>query len=166
MRKSATVAVLSLMAACAWLVLGCSGAKEPKQLSSEEAYQRLVGRWVNPKYPGTLDFSQVTVIRPDYVGEDWLFPESKSAAGEWTIKIKKTWVDEKGYTYVQSYNTRIKPEDKHGHAAALMRVDRKRKVWECVVKPFNPTDRPAEDNTVYPERINPELRWYWIYYRK
>jgi len=145
-------------------ILGC--ARVPKALSDEEAYQRMVGTWVNTEYPGTLEFSQVTVIRPDYVGEDWLTPKSTSAAGQWTMKIKKTWVDEKGYTYSQSYNTRTAPEDMRHSVAFLMRVDRKGKVWECCVKPFGFGKPPSFEEAVYPEKIDPSLQWYYIYYRK
>jgi len=157
---------LGLLAALC-LAIGCSGAKAPEAgLSDEEAYQRFVGRWVNKDYPGTLDFTQVTVIRPDHVGEDWQFLKSTYALGEWKIRIRKTWVDEKGYTYVQSYNTRTKPADMQHSSAFLMRVDKKGKVWECCVKPFAQPRTPTFEEAVYPEKIDPSLQWYWIYHRE
>jgi hypothetical protein len=158
---------LTAFVVCVLVAMGCSGGKKPlAKLSDEEAYQRFVGKWVNTDYPGTLEFTQVTVIRPDFVGEDWSFPKSTNPIGEWTIKIKKTWVDEKGNTYLQSYNTRTKPEDKQHSAAALMRVDKKGKVWECCVKPFGFGKAPSFEDAVYPEKIDPNLQWYYIYYRK
>ncbi len=161
--------VFALIVSTVWVLaaLGCSGGKAPlSKLSDEEAYQRFVGTWVNTKYPGTLEFTQVTVIRPDYVGEDWLFPKSTVPVGEWTIKVKKTWVDEKGSVYIQSYNTRTKPEDEQHSSAALMRVDKKGKVWECCIKPFGFGKAPSFEEALYPEEIDPNLQWYWIYYRK
>ena len=153
-----------VLASCSLVLAGCGGGKKP--LTDEEAYQRFVGTWVNTDYPGTLEFTQVTVIRPDYVGEDWAFPKSTVAMGEWTIRIRKTWVDEKGNIYIQSYNTRTKPEEMKHSIAALMRVDKKGKVWECVVKPFSQMRAPSFEEAVYPEKIDPSLRYYWIYYRK
>jgi hypothetical protein len=125
----------------------------------------MVGRWVNTDYPGDLESTQVTVIRPDHVGEDWAFANSTYPIGEWTIRIRKTWVDEKGYTYVQSYNTRTKPGPQHS-SAFLMRVDKKGKVWECCIKPFGFGRTPSFEEAVYPEKIDPSMRLYWIYYRE
>lgn len=154
---------LTALVICALALADCA----PKQqvLSDEEAYKRFVGTWVNTEYPGTLLQTQVTVIRPDYVGEDWLFPTSAAPDGTWTIKVKKTWVDEKGNTYCQMYNTRTHPEYMRHEVAALMRVDKKGEVWELCAKGVG-VGNLAEDTAVYPEEIDPNLRSYYIYYRK
>ena len=47
-----------------------------------------------------------------------------------------------------------------------MRVDKKGKVWECVVKPFAQMRAPSFEEAVYPEKIDPSLQRHWIYYRK
>jgi bla regulator protein BlaR1 len=138
-------------------LLGGAGARGAP--STEEAYQRFVGNWVNAENPGTLRQSQVTVIRPDYVGEDWLFPDSTSPEGQWSIKVKKTWVDEKGNTYCQFY-LRYTKGMKFG-GAGLMRVDRKGQALE-----INSRKASEEDTSRYLENINPELQAYWIYYRR
>jgi hypothetical protein len=150
------MALVALMT-CALVLAGC----KPKQaaLSDEEAYKRFVGTWVNTDYPGTLAQSQITVIRPDYVGEDWLFPDSTGPAGSWSIKVKKTWVDEKGNTYCQFFYKNIDfPTQK---AAVLMRVDKAGKIWECCSD-----GALAEDTAVYPDKIDTSLIRYWIYHRK
>ena len=54
---------LIAFAVCGLLLSGCA-----RKISDEQAYQRFVGTWVNTDYPGTLERSQVTVIRPDYFG--------------------------------------------------------------------------------------------------
>jgi len=143
-----------------FMLSGCT----QKKLSDEEAYKRFVGTWVNTEYPGTLELSQVTVIRPDYVGEDWLFPDSKEPAGQWTIKVRRTWVDEQGYTYCQSWNTRTQPESMRHSVAFLMRVDKERKVWEGCVRPSSLIEPPTED-AAYPEQIE-KTGYYFIYYRE
>jgi len=152
--------ILLALAVCSLMLSGCA----QKKLSDEEAYKRFVGRWVNTEYPGTLDLSQVTVIRPDYVGEDWLFPDSQQPAGQWMIKVRKTWVDKQGYTYCQSWNTRTQPESMQHSVAFLMRVDKERKVWECSVLPSSRREPPTED-AAYPDRIE-KIGYYYIYYRK
>ena len=105
MKKYGSWLALVALMGCTLVLAGC----KPKQAapSDEEAYKRFVGTWVNTDYPGTLPQSQITVIRPDYVGEDWLFPDSTGPAGSWTIKVKKTWVDEKGDTYCQFFYREI-----------------------------------------------------------
>jgi hypothetical protein len=144
-----------VLVVCSLVLAGCSGGR--KILTDEEAYKRFVGTWVNTAYPGTLARSQVTVIRPDYVGEDWLFPNSTSPDGQWEIKVKKTWVDEKGNTYCQCFLRYIKGST--SHLTALMRVDKEGKVWEI-------TTIHTSENDFYPEVIDPQLQNYWVYYRK
>ena len=160
MKKKWLICGLSAGVACALALASC--AREPKTLSEEEAYQRFVGTWVNTEYPGTLERSQVTVIRPDYVGEDRLLPASASADGEWNIKVKKTWVDEKGNTYCQFDLNYTKGSDFAG--MALMRVDKERKVWE--INSREACQQVSAEDLVYLERIDPLMRNYWIYYRK
>jgi hypothetical protein len=50
--------------------------------------------------------------------------------------------------------------------AALMRVDKKGKVWEYCIKPFGFGKALTEDTAVYPQEIDPNLQYYWVYYRK
>ena len=157
MRKYGLWLVLVGLVVCAMVLAGC-GPKQ-KALSDEEAYKRFVGTWVNTDYPGTPYQSHVTVIRPDHVGEDWLFEDSTSPAGQWTIKVKKTWVDGKGDTYCQFFSKNIAFPTKI--AAALMRVDKAGKVWEC-----RSERAVSEDTAVYPEKIDSNDPFYWIYYRK
>jgi hypothetical protein len=100
MRKYGLWLVLVGVVGCTLVLTGC----KPKQgaLSDEEAYKRFVGTWVNTDYPGTLYQSQITVIRPDHVGEDWLFPDSTGPASQWTIKVRNQV--EKGDTYCQFFS--------------------------------------------------------------
>ncbi len=157
MKTSRSLAALTVLVLGTLVLEACA----PKQnvLSDEEAYKRFVGTWVNTMYHGTLAQSQVTVIRPDYVGEDWLFPSSAAPAGRWTIKVKKTWVDEKGNTYCQSVNTRTEPADQQHSVAALMRVDKEGNTWEFCCSLAGLGD-------VYPEEIDTSLPSYYVYYRK
>jgi hypothetical protein len=147
---------LLALAACA--LAGCGSRQQA--LSDEDAYQRFVGTWVNTDYPGTLRQSQITVIRPDYVGEDWLFPASTSPEGQWTIAVEKTWVDKRGNTYCQFFVEQTKGLVFTGEA--LMRVDKKKKVLEINSRQ---SDRSGAA-TRRLEEIDPTLRNYWIYYRK
>ncbi|OHD68006.1 MAG: hypothetical protein A2177_07850 [Spirochaetes bacterium RBG_13_68_11] len=161
LKTSRSCAALTALVISALVLAACA----PKQrvLSDEEAYKRFVGTWVNTEYPGTPERTKVTVIRPDYVGEDWPFPTSTVLDGQWTIKIKKTWVDEKGNTYCQFFGRYV--EDPTHRFAALMRVDQKGEVWEDCSKAVGVGDN-AEDRAVYPEKIDSSLSSYWIYYRK
>ena len=143
---------LIAFAVCGLLLSGCA-----RKISDEQAYERFVGTWVNTDYPGTLERSQVTVIRPDYVGEDWLFPDSSSPEGQWEIKVQTTWVDKKGSTYCQFFLRYIKGSSTHVNA--LMRVDKAGKLWEFTSVHTSGTD-------FYPEVIDPQLQRYWVYYRK
>ena len=157
MRKYGLWLALVGLVVCAMVLAGC-GPKQ-KTLSDEEAYQRFVGTWVNTDYPGTPYQSHVTVIRPDHVGEDWLFVDSTSPAASWAIKVKKTWVDEKGDTYCQFFYQNIDfPTQKYG---VLMRVDKAGKIWESCFKRV-----VTEETAVYPDEIDPSIAFYWIYYRK
>jgi hypothetical protein len=164
MNRNRSWLALAVLAVCALVLAGCAPGR--RSLSDAEAYQRFVGTWVNMEYPGTLMKSQVTVIRPDYVGEDWRRPDSTRAEGQWAIKVRKTWVDEKGNTYCQFYLTRTLPASMHYSVGALMRVDKRRGVWEMCDKPTGFGRIPAEDEAAYPERIDPNLQYYYIYYRK
>ena len=146
--------ILLALAVCSLMLSGCAQEK----LSDEEAYKRFVGTWVNTEYPGTLGRSQVTVIRPDYLGEDWLFPDSTGPEGQWTIKVKKIWVDKKSNIYCQYAWKYIKGAYSFG--TGLMRVDKDGKVWEATLVRARETD-------FYPEVIDPQLHdLYYIYYRK
>jgi beta-lactamase regulating signal transducer with metallopeptidase domain len=156
-RRGWPILAFTAVVICVLALLGGAGGRV--DLSDAEAYQRFVGTWVNTEYPGTLRQSQITVIRPDYVGEDRLFPDSTSAEGQWTIKVKKTWVDGKGNTCCQFYITYTKGMKFGG--AALMRVDKRGQTWE-----INSRKASEEDTSRYLEDINPELQAYWIYYRK
>lgn len=142
---------------CALVVLGGMGGKQP--LSEEEAYQRFVGTFVNTEYPGTLSHSQVKVIRPDFVGEDWLLPDSTKPDGQWTIKVKKTWVDREGSTYVRFFRHYLTGD--YCNSLALMRVDKAGKVWECFSAEGN-----EEETARYPENLIKGAPEYYIYYRK
>ena len=157
MRKYGLWLVIVGVVCCVLVLAGC----KPKQaaLSDEEAYKLFVGTWVNTDYPGTLERSQITVIRPDHVGEDWLFPDSKSPAGSWTIKVKKTWVDGKGDTYCQFFYKNV--EFPTQIAGALMRVDKAGTIWEgCSQRAV------TEESAVYPDKIDRNTMFYWIYNRK
>jgi beta-lactamase regulating signal transducer with metallopeptidase domain len=164
MKKGLFVFALAAFALCVLVLLSGSAGRKP--LSNEEAYKRFVGRWVNTDYPGTRERAQVTVIRPDYVGEDWLFPDSTSPAGAWDIKVKKTWTDEEGYTYCQYFFQYTKGAFFFG--VGLMRVDEDLKVWEVNVMSNRETGP-------YPEKIDPTANslipgvswaYYYIYYRE
>ena len=164
MNRNRSRLALAVLAVCSLVLAAC--APRQQALSDEAAYQRFVGTWVNTEYPGTLMKSQVTVIRPDHVGEDWRRPDSTRAEGQWAIKVKKTWVDEKGNTYCQFYLTRTLPASMRYSVGALMRVDKKGRVWEMCDKPTGFGRIPTEDEAAYPERIDPNLQYYYIYHRK
>jgi hypothetical protein len=152
---------LALVVTCVVAISGCA----PKQqtLSDEEAYQRFVGTWVNTTYSGTRYQTQVTVIRPDHVGEDWPFPTSAAPVGQWDIKVKKTWVDDTGNTYCQFISSHA--DDPTDRSAALMQVDKNRNVWECSLRVIGGGTQPEAD-VIYPEKIDQEAQVYYIYYRK
>lgn len=152
---------LTVLVFCILILAAC--APKQKVLSDEEAYKRFVGTWVNTEYPGTPERTQVTVIRPDYIGEDWPFPTSAVPDGKWTIKVKKTWGDEKGNTYCQFF---LKNEEDSTHrTAALMRVDKKGEVWEFCKKSYG-FGNLTEETAIYPEEIDTGLQSYLVYYRK
>jgi hypothetical protein len=138
-------------------LMGCP--RSPRALSDEEAYQRFVGIWVNNNYPGTLHQSQLTVIRPDFVGEDRLFPDSSTAEGEWRIKVEKTWVDPKGNTLCRFQIRYYKGSNFVG--TALMQVDRRGKVLQ-----INSREACEHSTVDFLERIDPLMNNYWVYYRK
>ena len=163
MKRYGSWLALVALVVSAMVLAGC--APKQKALSDAEAYKRFIGTWVNTDYRGTVEQSQVTVIRPDYVLEDWQFPDSTGPAGRVTIRVKKTWVDEKGNTYCQTYNTRTHPESMRHSVAALMRVDKKGEAWEICIKPSG-FGILTEDTAVYPEKIDSNLQYYYIYYRK
>jgi hypothetical protein len=157
MKKYGLWLVLVGAVCCALVLAGCS----PKQkgLSDEEAYKHFVGTWVNTDYPGTTAQSQITVIRPDHVGEDWLLPNSTGPTASWTIKVKKTWLDEKGDIYCQFFYKNVDfPTQQYG---VLMRVDAAGTTWECCSQ-----RAVTEETAVYPDEIDPSIAFYWIYYRK
>ena len=139
---------------------GCS--RGGNVLSDQEAYRRFVGTWVNTEYPGTRDRSQVAVIRPDYAGEHRLLADSSFADGVWKIEVKKTWVDRNGNTYCQCNISYFDGSDWTG--TALMRVDKRRKVWE--INSRKTCQHVSIDDLAGLERIDPLMGNYWIYYRK
>ncbi len=161
-KKRWLVFALSAFVISALVVAG--GCVRSKRLSDEEAYQRFVGTWVNTTYPGTLSHSQVSVIRPDYVGEDWLFPDSTKPDGQWKIKVKKTWVDREGNTYCQFYANYIAGyyAEVKRTSLALMRVDKAAKVWEC----FSVCGGKEEETERYPVNLIKRAPEYFIYYRE
>jgi hypothetical protein len=148
----------------AFAVLACAlaltVAPKLRALSDEEAYQRFVGTWVNTEYAGTPEQAQVTVVKPDYVGEDWLTPDSKSPSAQWKFIVKKTWVDEEGNTYCQY----IAPSSKNPGwlNAWLMRVGKARKVIEFQWG----SAQTSESILVFPKTIDPKDPMYSILYRK
>ena len=155
-RNRSWLALAALTACTLALMVG----PKLQALSDEEAYLRFVGTWVNTEYPGTPQQAQVTVVKPDYVGEDWLTPDSESPVAQWKFIVKKTWVDEKGNTYCQY----IAPSAKNPGwlNAWLMRVDKARKVIE-----FQWGSAEISESALrFPKTINPEDRMYSILYRK
>lgn len=162
-KKRWLVFALSAFAVCALVVVG--GCVRSRRVSDEEAYQRFVGTYVNTSYPGTLSHSQVSVIRPDYVGEDWLFPDSAKPDGQWKIKVKRTWVDRAGNTYCQFYSSYFAGSyaDLKRTSRALMRVDKAGKVWECISVCGSDGEAGKYPE---PENIIKGAPEYYIYYRK
>ena len=155
-RKGAWSAFVVLAASA----LALTVAPRLQALSDEEAYRRFVGTWVNTEYAGTPEQAQVTVVKPDYVGEDWLTLDSESPVAQWKFIVKKTWVDEKGNTYCQY----IAPSAKNPGwlNAWLMRVDKARKVIE-----FQWGSAEISESALrFPKTIDPEDRMYSILYRK
>jgi hypothetical protein len=148
---------LAVLLACIAGFAGC--ARTPKVLTNEEAYKRFVGTWVNTEYPGTAERPQVFIIRPDYVAEEKPRPDSTNISGKSTMTLKKSWTDEKGYTYCQWFWDYVDaPPDWAG--VALTRVDKAGKVLEQLALPGRP-----EDTADYPEEIIPGANAYFIFYR-
>jgi hypothetical protein len=158
MNRNLSWMALAAVAACALVLVG--GAPKLQALSDEEAYQCFVGTWVNTKYAGTSDNAQVTVVKPDYVGEDWPTPDSTSPTAQWKFIVKKTWADEKGNTYCQY----IAPSTNNPGwlNAWLMKVDKARKVIEFQWG----SAQTSESALVFPETIDPKGPMYFILYRK
>ena len=143
---------------CALVLLG--GARWKEMLSNEQAYQRVVGTWVNLAYPGAQQRSQVTVIRPDNVAEDRPSPTSTVLDGQWTITVKRTWVDDKANNYCQFFGRYI--EGSTRKFAGLMRVDKAGKAIEFQYGSYS----VAEGTLAFPETIDSNRETYWIYYRQ
>ena len=158
MNRNRSWLALAAAAACALVLSGCA---PKKALTDEEAYQRFVGTWMNTEYAGTPEQVQVTVVKPDHVGEDYPLPDSTSPTAHWNFIVQKTWVDEKGNTNCQY----IAPSTRNPGwlNAWLMRVDKARKVLEFQYGGYDLSEAALK----FPQTVDPNDRQgYTILFRK
>jgi hypothetical protein len=96
------------------------------------------------------------VVKPDFIGEDWLYPTDAKPDGIWRVKPKKVWTDREGNTYLQFFSSYTEPITASGvptgTASVLMRMDRKGEILE-----FTANYGPEEGD--YPEKIDPNAKY-------
>lgn len=162
MKKKAFALLTAAFAVCSLIVLSAGAGQET--IDVEDAYGKIVGEWVNMKYPGVTPQSepQKIVIRPDHTGEDWRTASDPARDAAWDLGLKKAWKDWKGSIYIQFYYRYTERYSWSG--PALFRLSRNGRVLEQM-------DRPGLETGVYPEKINPKARsdegdWYSVYYRQ
>ena len=155
--KGRHVFAVAVLVVCVLVLAG--GVRVRQEGWDEELFQRFVGRWVNAQYPGSYPQPQVTAIRADYLGEEYPFTHSTRVSARWTIQVKRLWVDAQGYAYCQFFSRPI--EGFPLSTVTLMRVDREGRVCE-----MNTEIVADERSARYPQRIEPLLSKYWIYYRE
>jgi hypothetical protein len=143
-----------------------SGAAGKKAIPNEEAWQKFVGEWVNTESWGAcFENPQKIVIKPEFMGENWILSTQSSPTVEWQVEVKKCWTDGKGNTYCQFLQRLINTPWKYGVTGiCLMRVDKADSVLEMIWK-------DGEVYSEYPEKIDPKVKRisegdYFIYYSK
>ena len=156
-QKGGPVFVMAVLMVCVLILAG--GARARQAPWDELLFQKFVGRWMNEQYSGAYPQPQVTVIRPDYIGEEYSYTDSTRLSAQWTIQVRAVWVDELGRTCCQFFSQPIVGIPLN--TVTLMRVDREGKVCEmnCAIV----ADRASAQ---YPEQIDPLLTKYWIYHRE
>jgi len=155
--KGRQVFAVAVLVICVLVAAGGTGVRQAPW--NEALFQRFVGRWVNEQYSGAFAQPQVTVITPDYLGEEWAYPDSARVAARYTVEVRRLWVDAQGYTYCQFFSRPL--EGMPLNTVTLMRVDSERKVCE-----MNTSIVATEASAVYPDQINPLWTKYWIYFRE
>jgi beta-lactamase regulating signal transducer with metallopeptidase domain len=156
-RRGRHVFAVAVLVVCVLVLAGGVRVRQPTW--DEGLFQRFVGRWVNEGYPGSYPQPQMTAIRADYLGEEYPFTYSTQASARWTIQVKRLWVDAQGNTYCQFFSRPI--EGFPLSTVTLMRVDEGGRVCEMNTKIV-----ASEATARYPQRIEPLLTKYWIYYRE
>lgn len=166
MKKGALVFVAASVIVAGLIVLGAAASRE--KLTEEAAWARFVGTWVNMEYAGPQPYVQMLVVKPGFIGEDWLYPTDAKPDGTWRVKPKKVWTDREGNTYLQFFSTYTEPLTASwvatGTGRVLIRMDRKGQALE-----FTANYGPEEGT--YPEKIDPNAKIeyfasYFIYHRK
>jgi beta-lactamase regulating signal transducer with metallopeptidase domain len=155
--KGRHVFAVAVLVVCVLVLAG--GLRIRQEGWDEELFQRFVGRWVNAQYPGSYPHPQVIAIRADYLGEEYPFLQSTVVSARWTIQVKRLWVDTEGNALCQFYSRPI--EGLPLNTVTLMRVDREGRVCELSTEIV-----AGEQGARYPQRIEPLLSKYWIYYRE
>jgi beta-lactamase regulating signal transducer with metallopeptidase domain len=145
---------------CLMVLAGAAGFRPPPW--NEALFQRFVGRWANQRGGGTYTAPDLTVIRPDHIGEDWLLPGSVAAdmCSRWTIEVKGLWTDAEGNTWCRFLSTPLQGAYPVT-MANLMRVDPRGEICE-----MNCTPVGAGRTARYPEAIDPLWTKYWVYTRE
>jgi beta-lactamase regulating signal transducer with metallopeptidase domain len=156
-QKGGLIFSMAALVVCVLILAG--GVRIRQEPWDEQLFQRFVGRWVNEQYSGAYPQPQVTVIRPDYIGEEYSYRDSMRLSAQWTIQVRALWVDELGRTCCQFFSQPI--EGIPLNTVTLMRIDREGKVCE-----MNCAIVADKDSARYPEQIDPLLTKYWIYYRE
>ena len=166
MKKGVLVFVAASVIVAGLIVLGAAASRE--KLTDEAAWARFVGTWVNVEYAGPQPYVQMLVVKPGFIGEDWLYPTDAKPDGTWRVKPKKVWTDREGNTYLQFFNSYTEPLTASGVATGtgrvLIRMDRKGQALEF-------TANYGPENGIYPEKIDPNAKIeyfasYFIYHRK
>jgi hypothetical protein len=145
---------------CLLTLAGAAGVRPPPW--DEALFRRFVGRWVNQRGAGTYVAPDLTVIRSDHIGEDWLLAGSggPEMCSRWTIEVKGLWTDAEGNTWCRFLST---PREGAYPVtmANLMRVD-----WRGEVCEMNCSRVGTGQTASYPEAIDPLWTKYWIYQRE
>jgi hypothetical protein len=156
-KKGGPVFAMAALLVCVLILAG--GVRIRQAPWDELLFQKFVGRWVNEQYSGAYPQPQVTVIRPDYIGEEYPYTDSMRLSAQWTIQVRALWVDEQGRACCQFFSQPIVGIPLN--TVTLMRIDREGKVCE-----MNSAIVADQESAKYPEQIDPLLTKYWIYHRE
>jgi hypothetical protein len=166
MKTGMLVLVAALLIVAGLFVLSAAASREKR--TEEAAWARFIGTWVNMEYAGPQPYVQMLVVKPGFIGEDWLYPADPKPDGTWHARPKKVWTDGEGNTCLQFFCTYAEPHTASGvptgTSRALYRMDRSGKTLEM-------TMTVGGEEGVYPEKINPDAKieyfsYYFIYHRK
>ena len=166
----------AVLVLCLFLLGGCAGT--PKAMSSEEAWSKFVGDWVNLDYSGMPPYSQRLVFGADLSMTEYIRATDTTRSAAMEIKPRNSWFDRAGNVCCEVY---FSYKERYTSAGlALFRVDSLGKVFEADWLVGAPEQGAMADFAAkYLEQIQTELpatartkpagglsTIYCIYYRK